>query len=176
MRRTMTIAAVAAAVFVAVPALGIGQTGGDHSGSPSDVYTQTNPDECLPGVGGVTGTAMQQEISVAPQANVLVTFTVRWGRLETKEEALASFSLQAGEGSEVFDSPEWSMSGTASTRTTQTITWSFVGVAPEAEAYTDYNVYVFGRVDPLPGGPPGSVRPVADMTACSLSVFVMPPA
>ena len=107
---------------------------------------------------------MSQDFTTDVESNVLVYFTTRWGRLNVGEEGL----LYLGSAGQP-DSNEWSWDGTPSSRISGTVMWTFDHVPPG-----DLNAYAWARVDPLPGGPSGNPRPVADVTACALTVFVMP--
>ena len=162
----VVVLAFTVAVVTMLAGVAIGQTVSGHGGTPSDVYTQTNGEACTRAWGGAINEtlAMQQTSPSDPTPNVLVFFTTRWERLNTSEEGLTFVGLTGSP-----DSAEWNMAGNARTRMTQTAMWSFNDVQPGA-----HSVSVFGRVDPTPAGPGGDSNASADMTVCSLTVFVMP--
>ena len=158
-KRTLFAVAAVVALVVAIPVVAISQQTSRVGGSPSNVYTQTLSHVCL-NAGKETGVAMEQEITLGEDSQVLVYFTTRWGRLDTHEEGTVSLGLDEAE---TFG---WGMPGSHITRTTQTVMWTFADVQPGS-----HTVRVFARVD-LPGAPGGRVE--ADLTECALTVFAIP--
>ena len=154
------VAAIVAVLAVMFPGLGFGETTSSHGLSPTDVYTQTNPDTCL--AAGRNGqTAMEQFFDLAAESHVVVYFTSEWARVSAHEEGHISMSLDGG--------PEvpfegWRFSGTVSTRTSGTVMWTFDNVAPGHR-----RVNVFGRVSST-----GDISGSADLNSCALTVLVTP--
>jgi hypothetical protein len=156
------VAAIVAVLAVMFPGLGFGQTTSSHGGSPSDVYTQTDPNTCL--AAGRNGqTAMEQFFDLAAESHVVVYFTSEWARLNIRQEGHISMGLDGRPETEVpFEG--WRFSGTVSTRTSGTVMWTFDNVAPG-----HHRVNVFGRVSSA-----GDTNTSADLNACALTVFVTP--
>jgi len=159
------VAAIVAVLAVMIPGLGFGQVTSSHGGSPSDVYTQTNPNTCL--AAGPNGqTAMEQFFDLGAESHVVVYFTSEWARLNTHERGHISMGLDGRPETEV-PAEGWRSSGTLSTHTSGTVMWTFDNVAPG-----HHRVNVFGRVAFI--GTDASDRPFADLNACALTVFVIP--
>lgn len=158
------VAAVVAVLAVVVfPGVGIGAITTSHGLSPSNVYTQTEPDVCL-SAGADTSLAMEQAgINLVSESNVLVFFTTRWGRLNTHEEGLISMALDGAE------TEAWNTAGNPATRVTETVQWTFAGVQPGS-----HDLQIFARIDPIPGFTQSLGNLSADLTNCALSVFVIP--
>jgi len=158
------VAAIVAVLAVMFPGIGFGQTTSSHGGSPSDVYTQTNPNTCL--TAGPNGQiAMEQFFDLGAESLVVVYFTSEWARLNTHERAHISMGLDGRPETEV-PVEGWRSSGTVSTHTSGTVMWTFDNVAPG-----HHKVNVFGRVSFI-GTDAG--RPSADLNGCALTLFVTP--
>jgi hypothetical protein len=158
------VAAVVAVLAVAFPRLGFGQTTSSHGGSPSDVYTQTNPNTCWS--GGPSG-AMQQFFDLGAKSHVVVYFTFEWATLDTREVGHISMGLDGRPETEV-PVEGWRFSGTVSTHTSGTVMWTFDNVAP---GHHRVDVFAFVSKPRFAGG---NELSDADLNACALTVFVTP--
>ena len=156
------VAAIVAVLAVMFPGLGFGQTTSSHGGSPSDVYTQTNPNTCL--AAGPNGqTAMEQFFDLGAESHVVVYFTSEWARLNTHEVGHLSMGL---DGRPEVPSEPWRFSGTVSTHTSGTVMWTFDNVASG-----HHRVNVLAFVSFMQGA---AGTPSADLNGCALTVFVTP--
>lgn len=159
------VAAIVAILAVMFPGLGFGQTTSSHGGTPTDVYTQTvQPEGVCLSAGAVPDLAMEQAgINLVAESNVLVYFTTRWGRLDTREEGLISMKLDD------VDTDAWNTAGNPATRVTETAQWTFANVQPGS-----HDLQIFARIDRIPGFTESLGNLSADLTDCALSVFVIP--
>jgi hypothetical protein len=155
------VAAIVAVLAVMFPGLGFGQTTSSHGGSPSDVYTQTDPGTCLNAVFNGQ-TAMEQFVDLAVPSHVVAYFTFEFARLTTHERGHISMSLDGGPEVPVEG---WRFSGTTSTHTSGTVMWTFDNVAPG-----HHRVNMFGRVAAIGD----TDRSSADLNSCALTVLVSP--
>jgi hypothetical protein len=179
MRRTKQLAAaivgatVALLAVLAFPGVVFGETTTSHGGTPTDVYTTTEPEGCghvdTFGVPPVLPT----RVTVAEPANLLVYFTSEWAGLDSDTELLIQFRVNDDEGNFVVGTPfEWGVSNDPRLHDSGTLMWSFDDVAPGA-----YDVFVDARTDPVPGPPGGgntNNNPSAELGNCALTVFVLP--
>jgi hypothetical protein len=159
------VAAIVAVLAVMFPGLGFGQATSSHGGTPSDVYTQTDPNTCL-GASLNGQTAMEQFFDVGVQSHVVVYFTFEWARLNIRERGHISMGLDGRPETEV-PVEGWRSSGTVSSQTSGTVMWTFDNVAPG-----HHRVNVFGRVAFI--GTDAPDRPFADLNSCALTVLVSP--
>jgi hypothetical protein len=155
------VAAIVAVLAVLSPGLGLGQEVFGHGGTPTDVYTQTNPDTCL-GAGRNGQTAMVQGFDLAATSHVVVYFTAEWARLNSRQEGHISMGLDGRPETEV-PVEGWRFSGPVP-RTSGTVMWTFDNVGPG-----HHRVNVFGRVSAA-----GDTNTSADLNACALTVLVSP--
>lgn len=167
-------AIVAVLGVMALPGLSIGQTTTSHGGSPSDVFTNTEPEHCAEvDTFGVRGPILLTEVSVAATSNLLIYFSSEWFGLETDTELLLNFMVNDAAGDFVVGTPfEWGLSNNPRTHDSGTVMWSFDGVQPGV-----YDVFVDARTDPVPGPRGGgntNNNPHATLENCALTVFVIP--
>lgn len=174
MRRTNPVAAamigaaVAVLALVAVPAIGIGEPTTSHGGTPTDVYTTTEPEVCaVVDVGGVS--AMPTLVTVDGPSNLLVSFGSERSGIRGDNELLVTIDIFQN-GTFVEGTPfEWGFGQTFKTHESGSVEWTFDGVAAGT-----YTVQVGARMDPAPPGPEGEGDPVAVMENCSLRAIVSP--
>ena len=163
------VASIVAVVALMFPGVGFGQTTSSHGGSPSDVYSQSNPEDSCARLSFHGQTAMEQTFTLDAESNVLVYFSFEVGLPDPREEAEISFGL---DGISPPPEPEWGVAGPASTnvkrfgtRQSSTLMWTFDHVASG-----DHRVEAFARV----GGPASIPNPTADLNGCALTVIVIP--
>jgi hypothetical protein len=158
---------------MAVPGLGLGETSTSHGGTPSEVYTSTEPEGCAEVDTFGTPPILPTEVSVAQTSNLLVSFSSEWAGLQADAELLLSFRVNDDEGSFVVGTPfEWGVTNNPRTHNSGTMMWSFDDVQPGV-----YVVLGDARTDPVPGPAGGGNthnNPSAAMGNCALAVFVIP--
>ncbi len=176
-KASTAVAVVAAIVAVlavmAFPGFSIGQTTTSHGGSPSDVFTNTEPETCAEVDTFGTAPILPTEVSVAATSNLLVYFSSEWSGLQADTELLLGFLVNDDAGNFVT-SPgfEWGLSNNARLHDSGTVMWSFDGVQPGT-----YVVLGDARTDPVPGPRGGgntNNNPHATLENCALTVFVIP--
>ena len=175
MRRTNPLVAAAlGAVFavlavVALPATGIGSPTTSHGGTPSGVFTTTEPEVCAV-VGSEGSSAMPTQVTVGATSNLSISFSSERSGLDSvNTELLLSFFILDDEGKIVFETPfEWGLASNPRTHDSGTVMWSFDAVQPGT-----YDVFLGVRVDHVPG-PVGGSNPTAVLENCALMVFVTP--
>jgi hypothetical protein len=165
------VAAVVAVLAVMFPGLGFGQTSTSRGGTPSDVYTSTDPGVCHadkvgPDPVGLLPTAVQ----ASQESNLVVYFTSTWSAPSgSPTELLLALQVEGGES--FATSPEWiANTGTGGSERDAhgvgTVMWSFPHVAPGA-----YTVEATAHIAAFPGT---SGQSGANLQACALTVFVIP--
>jgi hypothetical protein len=168
MRRTpLLVAGAALAVVLPVMAIAVATT--SHGGSPSDIYSTTEPEICA--VVNVDGTsAMPTLITVDETSHLLVSFSAERSGIRGDNELLLTLDIFDSAGDFVEGTPfEWGFGRTFQTHESGTVEWTFDNVAAGT-----YTVRVGGRMDPAPPGPGGSGDPVAVLENCALTVSVSP--
>lgn len=165
------VAAIVAVLAVMFPGLGIGQPTTSHGGTPSDVFTKTQPAHasgagCVEDVNPDSVTDFPLQIEVATTSHVLATFTFEWFGLERGEVGGLNLVLDGvGPGAEYdFVAPE---APRARVNPNGTVMWSFPNVEPGT-----HTVAVFAVVNQL--GSIGDPDLGAGLENCSLTAFVMP--
>ena len=168
------VAAIVAVLAVMVfPSVGIGIPTTSHGGSPSDVFTSTEPEICAEVDTFGTAPILPTEVSVAATSNLLVYFSSELSGLEPDTELLLSLRVEDGAGNAVAGTPfEWGLSNTPRLHDSGTVMWSFDSVQPGT-----YDVLGDARTDPVPGPRGGgntNNNPTAVLENCALTVFVVP--
>jgi len=173
MRRTnpsvaAVLGAVVAAAVVVLPGLVVGVPTTSHGGTPSDVFSTTEPVGCAEvDVDGVS--AMPTSVTVDATSHLLVSFSAERSGIRGNNELLVRFDILQG-GTVLESTPfEWGFSRTFKTHESGTVEWTFDNVAAGV-----YTVQVGARTDPAPPGPGGSGHPTSVMENCALTVFVTP--
>lgn len=164
----MVVAGVALAV-VALPVIAIAVTTTSHGGSPSDIYSTTEPEICaVVDVGGTS--AMPTPITVDGTSHLLVSFSSERSGISGNNELLLTFDIFDSSGGLVAGTPfEWGFGRTFKTHESGTVEWTFNNVAAGT-----YTVQVGARMDPAPPGPGGSGDPTSVLENCALTVSVSP--
>jgi hypothetical protein len=166
-------AVIAMIALVALPGLGIGETTTSHGGTPSDVFTSSEPEVCAEVDTFGTAPILPTEVSVAATSNLLVYFSSEWSGLEPDTELLLSFRVNDEAGDFVVGTPfEWGVSNDPRLHDSGTVMWSFDDVQPGV-----YDVLGDARTDPVPGPRGGgntNNNPSAVLENCALTVFVIP--
>lgn len=161
-RRGVVVLGTIVAILGVMVGVGIGQTS-SHGGSPSDIYTQTWPEDTCNDVqfdeNGAT--IMEQQVTLQVESNLLVYFSYEIGFRSARQEALLSFGLD-----DSGPDQEWGIAAPASTtaqffgtRQSGTMMWTFEHV--EAG---EHSVRANARVS----------TGVAGMNGCNLNVIVTP--
>ena len=181
MRRTHPLAAamvgavVGMIALVALPGVGIGEPTTSHGGTPSDVFTSSEPEVCAEVDTFGTAPILPTEVSVAATSNLLVYFSSEWSGLLADTELLLSFRVNDNAGEFVMGTPfEWGVSNNPRLHDSGTVMWSFDDVQPGV-----YAVLGDARTDPVPGPRGGgntNNNPGAVLENCALTVFVIPAA
>jgi hypothetical protein len=158
-------AAIVAVVAVMVPGIGIGLPTTSHGGSPSDVYSTTEPEICAATdpFGAIT---MVTEVSVPATSNLLVYFSAEWSGLKPSAELLLKFVVNDDAGFVVETPFEWGLSNNPRTHDSGTVMWSFDGVDSGV-----YDVLVDTRTD-VAGPQVGNASAVLEN--CALTAMVIP--
>jgi hypothetical protein len=169
MRRNPLVVAGAALAVVALPVIAIAIATTSHGGSPSDIYSTTEPEICAEvDVGGTS--AMPTPITVDGTSHLLVSFSAERSGIRGDDELLLTFDIFDSSGGFVEGTPfEWGFGRTFETHESGTVEWTFDNVAAGT-----YTVQVGARIDPAPPGPAGSGDPVAALENCALTVSVSP--
>ena len=164
----VVLGAVSAALVLAIPVIVVGAPTTSHGGTPSDVYTTTEPQHCaVVDVDGVS--AMPTAVTVDGTSNLLVSFSAEKSGIHGNDELLVTIDVFQN-GTFLEGTPfEWGFGRTFKTHESGSVEWTFDSVAPGT-----YTVQVGARMDPAPPGPKGEGHPVAVMENCSLRVIVSP--
>ena len=123
---------------------------------PPVVYFKTVSAICLE-FGAVGEDVMTQTVTLHRESNLLVLFTFEWGALDVDQEGLLHFTLD-GQAPAPF---EWGFAGSAISRTSGTVTWSFTDVPAGT-----HTVAARARVEG------GDVS--AGLNECALTIFAFP--
>ena len=152
-----------------VSVAGSGLIAVSHAGPPTDVYTQTDPNDDCATLGFHGQTALEQSFSLDAESDVVVYFSFEVGLRNAHQEAEISFGL---DGSSPPPEPEWGVSAPRSVnvepygvRQSNTLMWTFEHVAAG-----EHRVEAFARVVDRRGRP----NPIAGMNGCAMTVFVAP--
>ena len=174
MRRTdpfawAVLALVAAVLVLVIPGLVVGAPTTSHGGTPSDVFSTTEPAICAEvNVDGVS--AMPTAVTVDTTSHLLVSFSAERSGIEGNNELLVEIDILNTSGGPVESTPfEWGFSRTFKTHESGTVEWTFDDVAAGT-----YTVQVGARTDPAPPGPGGSGDPTSVLENCALTVLVNP--
>lgn len=172
MRRTVMFVALSVVAIVAIPVVGLGQTTTFHGGSPSDIFTTTDPGICADVDTFGEAPILPTDVTVPPASNLLVTFSWEMSGLESDTELLISFTIVDGDGEFVAGMGEWGVSNDPRLHDSKSVMWSFDGVAAG-----EYDVFVDARTDPVPGPRGGgntNNNPRAFLEHCALAVVIVP--
>jgi hypothetical protein len=173
MKRWFVLAAATVSLVVLLASIAFGLTSTGHGGTPTDVFTATNPGVCAE-VDGFGGPVIQTEITVSQTSNLSVFYTFEWGTLDPHLEGLVDIGLLDRQTEQVIAGQgEWGFSSGNIPRQSGTVTWSFTSIPPG-----NYWVVGAARVDATPTGVPGGGQAGSAISAglneCSLTVLVSP--
>lgn len=172
MRRWFVLAAATVSVVILLAGIAFALTSESHGGTPTDVFTATNPGVCAE-VDGFGGPVIQTEITVSQTSIVSVAYTFEWGTLNPRLEGLVDIGLLDRQTEQVVAGQgEWGFSSGNIPRQSGTVTWSFPNIPPG-----NYWVVGAARVDAFPSGGPaglGGSDLSAGLNECSLTVLVSP--
>jgi hypothetical protein len=165
-------ASAAVIVVVALPGIGLGETSTSHGGTPTDVYTSTEPGICSgeEPVGTEPAALLPTAVQVTEASDVIAYFTSTWSTSGSPTSLLMTLQIEGEDFLET--SPQW-IANTATGGSERnahdvgTVMWAFHDVAAG-----DYAVEATASI----AGFPGTNTSGANLQACALTVFVVPPA
>jgi hypothetical protein len=171
MRRTLLSVVLGAVVVliavVALPGLGIGATTTSHGLTPTDAFTNTDPEVChVEKVGPQPVSLLPTAVHVGEESLVVAYFTSTWSAPSGSPDELL-LALKIGDDS----SPEWiANTGTGGSERAAhgvgTVMWSFPNVPAG-----DYTVEATAHIAGAPGT---SGQSGANLQGCALTVVVSP--
>ena len=162
------IGAVVAGLVLGVPTLVVGAPTTSHGGTPSDVYSTTEPEICaVVNVDGVS--ALPTVVTVDSTSHLLVSFSSERSGIRGNNELLVRIDILQN-GTFVEGTPfDWGFGRTFKTHESGSVGWTFDNIAAGT-----YTVQVGANMDPAPPGPGGEGHPTATVENCSLTAVVNP--
>jgi hypothetical protein len=164
------LVAMGAVLVLALPGVVAGVPRTSDGGTPSDVFSTTDPAVCAEVYPTGTATFLETGVTVDSTSHLLVSFSAERSGIKGNNELLVQIDMLTG-GVFVQSTPTWGFNRTFKTHESGTVEWTFDNVAAGT-----YFLRGSATVDPAPPGPGGSAEstPTPILENCALTVVVSP--